>query len=81
MRSYALVITSARGKGNRTMGEEIIRVNVRWHDGYLEAFDALEVRFGGSLLWLQLQHGKNRHIPLLSVRWYSIEPYSIEQRV
>ena len=47
-------------------------VNVCWYDGYLEAFDATEVRFGSDLLWLRLADGQNRHIPLRSVRWFSL---------
>lgn len=46
-------------------------VNVRWHDGYLETFTATEVRFGCDLLWLRLDNGTNRHIPLRTVRWFS----------
>ena len=51
-------------------------INVRWHDGYLETFVASEVRFGGDLLWLRLSDGKNRHIPLRTVRWFSLSKES-----
>ena len=54
-------------------------VNVRWHDGYLEAFECQEVRFGSDLLWMRLINGKNRHIPLRSVRWFSVNPESHEK--
>lgn len=47
-------------------------VSVRWHDGYLEEFKATEVRFGSDLLWIRLVDGKNRHIPLRSVRWFGM---------
>jgi hypothetical protein len=47
-------------------------VNVRWHDGYREVFETSEVRFGVDLLWMRLADGGNRHIPLRSVRWFSI---------
>jgi hypothetical protein len=47
-------------------------VSVRWHDGYMEEFEASEVRFGCDLLWLRLTNGTNRHIPLRSVRWFSL---------
>jgi hypothetical protein len=60
----------------------MITVNVRWHDGYLEVFEcekADDVRFGVDLLWLKIQ-GSNRHIPLRSVRWFSIIPMSQERR-
>ena len=53
-------------------------VNVRWHDGYLEKFECNSVRFGSDLLWMRLLTGRNRHIPLRSVRWFSIEPESHE---
>lgn len=53
------------------MGE--FKISVRWHDGYLENFEATEVRHGSDLLWLKLKDGKNRHIPLRSVRWFSID--------
>ena len=54
-------------------------VTVRWHDGYLESFNAVEVRFGVDLLYFELT-GKctNRHIPLRSVRWFSVHPPSRE---
>lgn len=53
-----------------------IKVSVRWHDGYLEQFDCIEVRFGSDLLWMRLINGQNRHIPLRSVRWFSQTPES-----
>jgi len=58
------------------MTEKKINVSVRWHDGYLEEFEASEVRFGSDLLWMRLTNGKNRHIPLRSVRWFSQDPES-----
>jgi len=54
------------------------KVTVRWHDGYLEQFEAPEVRFGSDLLWMRLVDGANRHIPLRSVRWFSVTPESHE---
>ena len=51
-------------------------INVRWHDGYLESFEATEVRFGSDLLWMRLSDNQNRHIPLRSVRWFSMSPES-----
>jgi len=51
-------------------------VSVRWYDGYLEEFDCSEVRFGCDLLWIRLDDGDNRHIPLRSVRWFSVSPES-----
>ena len=60
----------------------INKVTVRWWDGYLETFDATEVRFGCDLLWMRLANGSNRHIPLRQVRWYStsIESHEPERR-
>lgn len=55
-----------------------ITVTVRWHDGYLETFEAAEVRAGSDLLWIKLTNGKNRNIPLRSVRWFSQNPESHE---
>lgn len=55
-------------------------VNVRWWDGYLETFEAREVRFGCDLLWLVQADGANRHIPLRGVRWYSLSRESHEKR-
>jgi hypothetical protein len=46
-------------------------VTVRWFDGYLEEFTCSEVRFGGYILWLRLDSGKERVIPLTQVRWFS----------
>lgn len=57
------------------------RVVVRWFDGYIEEFEVEEVRFGGYLLWMRLVDGKNRHIPITQVRWYSIYPESHEKEV
>ena len=51
-------------------------VNVRWFDGYLEAFDCTEVRQGGQILWMRLTNGQNRTIPLREVRWFSTDPES-----
>ena len=56
--------------------KKAILVSVRWHDGYLEEFEVEEVRFGSDLLWMRLSDGKNRHIPLRSVRWFSMSKES-----
>ena len=49
-------------------------VTVRWFDGYLESFEATDVRFGNALLWIKLAiTDENRHIPLREVRWFSVE--------
>jgi hypothetical protein len=60
------------------MEETKITVNVRWNDGYLETFEASEVRFGSDLLWMRLTNGSNRHIPTRQVRWWSTTPESHE---
>ena len=64
----------------------LYQVTVRWWDGYLEEFDAVEVRFGVDLLYLVLsqQEGQveglsNRHIPLRHVRWFSVNPPTKEK--
>ena len=57
----------------------MILVNVRWWDGYLEAFECTQVRQGGHILWLRLINGSNRTIPLIgNVRWFSTNPESHE---
>lgn len=56
----------------------IIKVNVRWMDGYYESFECTEVRYGLDLLWMMLNDNKNRHIPLRNVRWFSVTPVSRE---
>ena len=56
----------------------MISVNIRWFDGYYESFDCEEVRFGSDLLWMRLINNKNRHIPLRTVRWFSVTPESYE---
>ena len=60
-----------------------IVVNVRWWDGYLETFHALEVRFGCDLLWMRWAEldgrAVTRHIPLRHVRWFSVDPVSREE--
>ncbi|SMC38345.1 hypothetical protein [Papillibacter cinnamivorans] len=65
-----------RGTQDSGGGYEMNTVNVRWHDGYLETFMAQEVRFGSDLLWMRLSDGQNRHIPLRSVRWFSLSKES-----
>ena len=57
---------------------EIINVTVRWNDGYLEEFECSQVRFGCDLLWIRLTGKRNRHIPLRTVRWFSVYPESHE---
>ena len=54
------------------------KVTVRWWDGYLEEFECSEVRFGSDLLFLRLESGSNRPIPLRQVRWFSLEKESHE---
>lgn len=51
-------------------------VTVRWHDGYLERFDATEVRTGSSHLWMRLASGQDRWLPTGSIRWFSLDPES-----
>ncbi len=57
--------------------KKINTVAVRWWDGYKEDFRATEIRFGSDLLWMRLEDGNNRHIPLRMVRWFgtSIESH------
>lgn len=62
------------------MKNKYITVTVRWHDGYIETFTATEVRAGCDLLWMRLLDGKNRNIPLRSVRWFSQNPESHEKQ-
>lgn len=65
-------------KGYVCMGEQKVNVvTVRWWDDYKEDFRATEVRFGSDLLWMRLEDGNNRHIPLRMVRWFgtSIESH------
>ena len=52
------------------------KVTVRWFDGYMEEFEATEVRFGSDLLFIRLSNGKNRHIPLRNVRWFGMSQES-----
>jgi len=52
----------------------MILVNVRWWDGYLEAFECEQVRQGGHILWMRLTNGQNRTIQLSgNVRWFSTD--------
>ena len=60
---------------------KLIGVTVRWNDGYKEYFECSAVRFGSDLLWLKLKNGKNRHIPLRQVRWFSTDPESHEENI
>lgn len=56
--------------------ENVNTVTVRWFDGYMEVFEATEVRFGSDLLWMRLKDGNNRHIPLRQVRWFGMSKES-----
>lgn len=56
--------------------QKINIVTVRWFDGYMEVFEATEVRFGSDLLWMRLKDGNNRHIPLRQVRWFGMSAES-----
>lgn len=48
---------------------------VRWWDGYIEVFvQVAEWRAGVSLLWIKLENGDTRHIPLNQVRWFEPVP-------
>ena len=67
------VSTRIKKKGVRM---EINKVTVRWWDGYMEEFEATEVRFGCDLLFLRLVGGKNRQIPLRGVRWFGMSTES-----
>lgn len=51
-------------------------VTVRWFDGYMEVFEATEVRFGSDLIWMRLADGNNRHIPTRQVRWFGLSKES-----
>lgn len=55
-------------------------VTVRWWDGYLEEFRATEVRFGCDYLWMRLDNGANRHIPLRMVRWFGMTVESHQRK-
>ncbi|HEY3424994.1 MAG TPA: hypothetical protein VGL27_09380 [Negativicutes bacterium] len=46
-------------------------IKVRWFDGYLEEFQAVEARSGAYILWIRLEDGQERWIPLSQVRWFS----------
>lgn len=59
----------------------MINVTVRWLDGYLEEFEATEVRCGWALLWMRLSNGQDRHVPLMQIRWYSRTPESHAKEV
>lgn len=56
--------------------QKINTITVRWFDGYMEVFEAAEVRFGSDLLWMRLKDGNNRHIPLRQVRWFGMSTES-----
>lgn len=71
---------SLSGKNDQQVKSAKQKVNVvtvRWWDGYKEDFRATEIRFGCDLLWMRLENGTNRHIPLRHVRWFgtSIESH------
>jgi len=57
-------------EGNTLKKKKINLVTVRWFDGYKEDFRCTEIRFGNALLWMRLENGNNRHIPLNQVRWF-----------
>lgn len=51
-----------------------MKLEVRWHDGYLETFlDIIDWRCGYATLWLKHESGRQEWIPLLSVRRFSFD--------
>lgn len=52
-----------------TIEEMACRVTVRWWGGYIETFDATEVRAGAYMLYIKFNDDEHR-IPLQQVRWY-----------
>lgn len=51
-----------------------MRLEVRWHDGYLETFlDIVDWRCGFATLWLEHADGKQEWIPLASVRRFAFD--------
>lgn len=56
--------------------KKITAVTVRWHDGYKEDFEATEVRCGSDYLWMRLTNGKDRWLPVILIRWFSLSPES-----
>lgn len=75
---HAIEWVEEQKTGGKTMKDahNVILVNVRWCDGYLEAFECSQVRQGGQILWMRLIDGQNRTVPLLGVRWFSTDPES-----
>ena len=67
-------------KGMNMTENKINIVTVRWWDGYKEDFRATEIRFGSDLLWMRLEDGNNRHIPLRMVRWFGTYIESVDKR-
>jgi hypothetical protein len=45
-------------------------IKVRWWDGYYEEFKAKRARSGAYILWIELDDGSDRWIPLTQVRWF-----------
>ena len=54
-------------------------IYVRWLDGYFESFGVKQIRISETLIWMRLEGGNNRNIPLRNVRWYSVYPESHEE--
>ena len=65
-------------QGANVAKRNLITVNVRWWDGYLEVFECSQVRQGAHILWMRLSNGRNRTVPLQEVRWFSRDPESHE---
>ena len=58
--------------------EDINVVTVVWWDDYTETFNCTEARSSCDLLWMRLENGANRHIPLRQVRWFSTSTADVE---
>jgi len=58
-------------RGNN-LSKKFYVIKVKWCDDYTEEFKASEYRHGSDLLWMRLDTGENRHVPLRSVRHFTV---------
>lgn len=51
----------------------MIKITVRWWDGFKRDYLVTDYQFGSDYIWLKLGDGKEKWIPTRHVRWVSPE--------
>ena len=57
------------------VSEEHLIVGIEWLDGLQEYFECTRVQLleHSRILWMRLETGHDRRVPMMGVRWFSVE--------